>query len=263
MYPRGMAIRFLRFTALLLPFLATAACASAPRFAGMTADELFAAGEREFEEGDWEEAAEILDHLLLRVADPSFARAAEARYMLAQAYFNNEDYLTAQGEYVRFVDRFPGHEQAPEAALGICRSFAALSPIPERDQTYTEQAVTVCRNVVLDYSGFDDEVAQEAQDIVNRMRSKLGEKVYLNARHYFDREFWDSAIIYFEDIVENYGDTQWAPKAIVGMIEAYGEVGYDEEVEQWRQTLLNSYPDSPEARAIANGSRPDTSAAGG
>lgn len=257
-----MSIRFLRLTALALPFLGATSCASAPPFAGMTADELFALGEREFAEGDWEEAAEVLDHLLLRVADPSFARAPEARFMLAQAYFNDEDYFTAQSEFIRFLDRFPGHPQAPDAALGACRSVAERSPIPERDQSATEQAVTICRNVVFDYSGLDDEVAEQAQEIVNRMRSKLGEKVYLNARHYFDREFYDSAVIYFEIVVEQYGDTRWAPRAIMGMIDAYQEVGYEEEVEQWRRTLLNSYPDSPEARAIANGMQPDTGSVG-
>lgn len=245
--------------ALALPLLGATACASTSRYAGMTADDLFELGQREFEQGDWEEAAEVLDHLLLRVAEPSFEHAAEARFMLAQAYFNDEDYFTAQSEFTRFVERFPGHERAPEAALGVCRSLAERSPIPERDQSATEEASVVCRNVVLDYSGIDDDVAGEAQEIVNRMRSKLGEKDYKTAMHYFDAEFWDSAVLYFEDVVERFGDTEWAPKAIARMIEAYEEVGYDEEVAEWRRTLLNSYPDSPEARAMVNGLPPDTS----
>ncbi|HZD03831.1 MAG TPA: outer membrane protein assembly factor BamD, partial [Longimicrobiales bacterium] len=106
----------------------------------------------------------------------------------------------------------------------------------------------------------DEEVVQQAQEVMNRMRSKLGEKVYLNAMHYFGREFWHSSIIYFEAVVNDYGDTEWAPKAIVGMIDAYRKVGFDQEVEQWRQTLLNSYPDSPEAKALMDGPAPDTSA---
>lgn len=258
-----MFFRFLRLTALALPFVGVTACASAPRYSGMTADDLFTLGQRQFQEEDWKAAAETLDHLLLRVADPSFDKAAEARFMLAQAYFNHGDYLTAQGEFTRFVNRYPADERAPEAALGVCRSFAELSPIPERDQTYTRQAVSVCQNVVLDYSGIDDEAVQQAREVMNRMRAKLGEKVYLNAMHYFDREFWHSSIIYFEAVVDDYGDTPWAPKAIVGMIDAYEKVGFDEEVEQWRQTLLNSYPDSPEAKAMMDGAPRDTSSVAG
>lgn len=263
MYPRGMFIRFLRLTALALPLLGATACASAPAFSGMTADELFALGQREFEAGDWDEAAEVLDHLLLRVADPSFAHLAEARFMLAEAYMNGGEYLTAEVEFIRFVDSYPGHERAPEAALGACRSLEERSPIPERDQTATERAVVVCRNVVADYAGIVDDVADEAQQIVNRMRAKLAEKDYKNAMFYYDRQWWDSAVLYFEDVVEQYGDTEWAPSAIARMIEAYREVGYDEEVEQWRRTLLNSYPDSPEARAVVNGMSSDTSSLGG
>lgn len=249
--------------ALTISLLGTAACASAPPYQGMTADDLYALGKEQFDAGDWEDAAQTLDHLLLRVADPSFDKAAEARLMLAQAYYNHGDYLTAQGEFTRYVNRYPGNEEAPEAALGVCRSFAKLSPIPERDQTYTRQAVSVCQNVISDYTGIDDEVAQAAQEVTNEMRSKLGEKVYLNAMQYFDREFWHSSIIYFEAVVDDFGDTKWAPKAIVGMINAYGKVGFDEEVEQWRQTLLNSYPDSPEAKRLGDSAPPDTAAVGG
>lgn len=257
-----MFLRLFRLTAPVLALLGATACASTTPYAGMTADDLFELGQREFEEGDWGEATEVLDHLLLRVAGPSFTRAAEARFMLAQAYFNDENYITAESEFIRFVDRFPGHERAPEAALGACRSLAEQSPIPERDQTATERAAVVCRNIVLDYSGIRDEIAAEAEEIANRMRAKLGEKDFKNAMFYFDREFWDSAVLYFEDVVDQYGDTVWAPRAIARIIEAYQEVGYADEVEEWRRTLLNSYPDSPEAEAVVNGLPPDTSLAG-
>jgi outer membrane protein assembly factor BamD len=258
-----MSLRLLGFAVLALPLLGAAACASAPPFAGLTADDLFALGQAEFEEEDWDEAAEVLDHLLLRVAGPTFERAADARFMLAQAYFNAGDYLSSQSEFTRFLDRFPSDERRARAALGICQSFAGMSPIAERDQTNTVQAVGICRNVVQDYSGIDDEVAAEAQEIFNEMRSKLGHKEYKNSMHYFDREWWFPAIVYFEIVVEQYGDTEWAPRAIARMIEAYREVGYEEEVEQWRQTLLNSYPDSPEAKSLANGLGADTTTVGG
>lgn len=246
-----MSKRPLRLAALVLLAPLGGACASTSPYQGLSADSIFSVGQAAYEREDWGKASEALDRLLLN--HQGFERAAEARMMLARAYFNDKRFLTAQQEFTRFLDRHPGHPDAPRAALGVCRSFAGLSPIPERDQTFTEQAVLVCRNVVRDYTGIDDEVAAQADEIANTMRSRLGEKEYLNAMQYFEDEFLDSAVIYFEFVVEDYGDTEWAPRAILRIIECYEEIGYEEEVERWTQTLLNSYPDSPEARSLVNG----------
>lgn len=243
----------LRYTALAaLAALTATACGSANPYQGLTSQELFVRAQAEYEEEDWGDAAEMLERLL--AVDPNFEQAATARMMLADAYFNDEHYITAQQEYTRFLDRHPAHELAPEAALGICESFVALSPIPERDQQYTRQALLVCPNVVRDYTGIDDEVAQRAQELTNEMRAKLAEKLYRTAENFYaSRGWWDSAIIYYEMVVEDYADTVWAPRAILGLIQAYEEIGYEDDVETWRQRLLNSYPDSPEARTIDNG----------
>lgn len=227
-------------------------CASGPSLGQLPAEELHARGQAEFQEEDWGDAAELLDRLLL--AHPTFPEAAAARLMLARAYFNDEKYLTAHQEYQRFLDRNRGHPRAPEAALGMCRSYAELSPIPERDQDYTQRALTTCQRVVQDYTGIDDEVADEASEITNRMRHKLAQSVYQDGSFYYDREWWDSAIIYFEFVVEDYADTVWAPRAMDRIIEVYQELGYREEVAEWRQRLQDSYPDSPEARAHREGS---------
>jgi len=258
-----MLLRLLRIAVWTLPVLGTSACASASPYQGLTAEDLYELGVREFEAGNWEEAAEALDFLLLRVTDASFEHGADARLMLAEAYFNDESYLSAQSAFTRFIERHPGDPRRREAALGVCRSYAALSPIPELDQTYTLQAESVCQNVVLDYSGVDEEIAARAQELVNEMRDKLGEKMYMNAMHYFQREWWDSAIQYFDILLTEYGDTQWAPRSIARMIESYEELGYDPEVQLWRETLINSYPESPEARALMSRLGSDTSAVGG
>ena len=258
-----MSLRLFRTAIRVLPVLGASACASASPYQGLTAADVYALGQAAFENEDWGEAAEALDYVVLRVSDASFEHAADARFLLAQAYFNDESYLSAEAEFTRFVERYPRDERRAEAALGVCRSNAALSPIPERDQTYTRRAVSVCRNVVQDYAGIDDAVASEAQGIVNEMRGKLGEKEYENAMFYFRGEYWLSAIDYFEMVLEDFGDTEWAPKAIARMIEGYERIGFASEAELWRETLLNSYPDSPEAQALMDDPGSEATTAGG
>jgi len=58
-------------------------------------------------------------------------------------------------------------------------------------------------------------------------------------------------------VVESYPDTEYAPKALLGIMEAYGEIvedspglGYEEEDELARERLLTQYPLSPEAEQV-------------
>ncbi|MEQ8329557.1 MAG: outer membrane protein assembly factor BamD [Longimicrobiales bacterium] len=232
-----------------LPFLCALVfqgCGSTQPYQGMTVDQVYAIGVQAYEAGEYDEAIRALDRLFLSFA--GFEQAANARLLLGHAHFAKEDFLSAQAEYTRFLDRHPVHPEAPLAALGICRSLAELSPIPQRDQTYTEDARSTCRNVVLDYQGTPE--AAEAAELAEAMRLKLAEKEFLNAQFYFSRELYDSAITYFGFVVEGYPDTAWAPRALLGIYRSNLAIGYDDLAEDARDELLRRYPDSPAAREV-------------
>jgi outer membrane protein assembly factor BamD len=209
-----------------------------------------ALGRQEFEARDWDDAIRALDRLLLGFGDA--AEVADARLLMARAYSAKGDHLTARSEYQRFIDRFPGHAEAPTAALGICSSLVKLSPVPQRDQTYTNEALALCRNVGVDYAGTPQ--AEEAGRLAEQMRLKLAEKDFLSADFYFRRKLWDSAIIYYEFVVSVYGDTHWAPKALLGIYRCNKAIGYDDLADEAKERLLSKYPDSPAAAELrANG----------
>ena len=158
-------------------------------------------------------------------------------------------------EYVRFLDRYGGHEDAVVAALGVCRSLAALSPDMPRDQVFTRDAITVCRNVLLDYQGTSQAIA--AAGLANSMRLKLAEKEYLTADFYFRRKLYFSAIKYYEFVVELFAETDFAPKSLAGIYYSNVAIGYEDEAEAAKLRLLERYPESPEAasmRSNASGS---------
>ena len=215
----------------------------------MQGPELHLLGQQKFDEGDFDDAIEALDRLLL--VYPDYAQVAEARFLLARAYQEDEQFLLASDEYLRFLERHAGHVLAPEAALGVCRSYVALSPIPARDQTYTRQAVNVCRDVSREYGTFA--VAEEAERLAAEMRSKLAEKEYENGDHYYDRGAFDSAIMVWEALLLDYSDTPWAARALAGVYCSWLEIGYEEDAEDARLRLQNLYPDSDEARQARDG----------
>ena len=215
----------------------------------MQPQQIHALGQQEFDRGDYSDAIESLDRLLL--VFPDYPQVADARFLLARAYQEDGQYLLASDEYMRFLERHAGHILAPEAALGVCRSYVALSPIPPRDQTYTRQALGVCRDVSREYG--TTAAAPEADSLARQMRSKLAEKEYESGRHYYTRDAYESAVQLWEMMVTDYSDTEWAARALAGIHCSWVKVGDEEYAEDARLRLLNLYPSSPEAEQARNG----------
>jgi len=235
---------------LLLPSLVAlgwlAGCGGGDRYQGMDADALFRMAQNEYADGDYANAIEVLERLTLSFGD--WSRIPEARLLLADSYFGDGEYLTARSEYQRFRDRFVGNPQAPVAALGECKSLAGLAPDPERDQSYTRDAITICGNVSVDYAGTPQ--ATEARQIRESLRATLAEKDYLTASHYFRRKQYDPAILYYQFVVDLYPETEFAPRALLGLYRSNLRIGYNDLAEEARTRLLAEYPDSDAADEV-------------
>ena len=85
------------------------------------------------------------------------------------------------------------------------------------------------------------------------MLGELARKIYGTGDCYFGRRAYHSALIYFENVVENYPGTEWAPKALLKQYEIYGILEYDEERAEVRERLLREYPDSEAAEVMESG----------
>lgn len=223
-----------------------ATCASAPPYAGWTAEELYEHGRRAFADEDWDEARRALERLMLTF--PGFEEVVDARHTLAKAFFADEEYISAVSEYTRIAQTYPDDERTSEAWMGLCRSYAALSPHPQRDQQYTLQARTTCQNVAQDYRG--EPVGDSARAVVMEMHAKLAEKSYGEGYFYFQRDILESAELIFLNVVDVFAETGVAPRAMARLIEIYEEWGWDEQQEEFTARLLESYPESPEAKAL-------------
>ena len=231
-----------------------AACASAPPYSGWTAEQLYEHAQRAFEDGDWGEARRAFERLVLTF--PGFDQAVEARHYLARSFFNAEEYLSAVSEFTRIVQVYPDHERTPEAYMGLCRSYAGMSPHPQRDPQYTIQARTTCRNVAGDFPGTPQ--GDSAAAVASDMHNKLGQRAYEEGYFYLQREVLESAEHVFLYVLESYPDTEAAPRAMARLVEIYREWEWDDQIEEFRQRLLNTYPDSPEAREVLAPAASDT-----
>jgi outer membrane protein assembly factor BamD len=247
---------------LALPgILVLAACNSGGQYLQMGAEDLYAWSTAAFNDENWDDAVEGYERMIFMF--PAHDSIVQVRLNLARSYYERNEYVTASAEFARLIDRHPTHPLVASASLGVCESYAALSPIPERDQEFTQTALNSCTSILLDFPGTPE--AQRAREIRDNMINKLAEKEYLRGYFYFRRGFYDSANVYFEQVLSLYPRSPSAANSLLRMLEGYERIGYEEEAEEVRSRLLREYPDS-EAASTVRASRsapqavPDTTA---
>jgi outer membrane protein assembly factor BamD len=226
------------------------ACGSrGPNLAQMSPADLWERGIEEYNRGRWSDAIEIFDRFAtVGGADP---RVHQARYYAAEAHFRRGEFITAASRFASLAGDLGRAELAAEARFMACRSYERLAPRPPLDQEYTQAAIEHCQALV-DYFPTSVRV-EEAQVIVDDMWHRLAAKVFQNGEWYQRRRAFDSAVIYYEDVVELYPRTRYAPRALARIVEIYETLDWDEEADEARSRLRRNYPDSPEAQAMAAG----------
>ncbi|TVP74799.1 MAG: outer membrane protein assembly factor BamD [Gemmatimonadales bacterium] len=236
-----------RWLSMMAVLFVVGACASTSPWETMEAEEeLWEFAMEAYEDEDWDDAIGAMEALMFR--SPGFERMPELRMYLARAHFGKGEYLTAAAEFERFLQRYSNHGLAPEASLGVCRSHVRLAPNPQRDPEHTELAVTTCGQTASEFAGMN--VAEEARDHRDEMTSRLAQRRLEQARFYQRRALHDSAIMYFQDLVDRFPETEQAARGYLGLYRSYREIGWDEEAERARERLLENYPDSRAARTI-------------
>ena len=225
------------------------ACASGNmNLAQMPPEQLFDRAHGSLREGKWTDAIAAFEQFTLQY--PTHPRVAEARFRLAEAYFGKKEFITAGNEFARLASDYPAGPWADDARFRVCESYYRLSPKPPLDQQYTKSAFDHCQSLIAYFP--ESEFAPRAQEIMVEMRHKLAQKELDTGEHYFKRNAFDSAIIYYEGTLRSYPDTPQSPRALSRLVEIYKALGYKEEEDAARQRLLKDYPESPEARAIQN-----------
>jgi outer membrane assembly lipoprotein YfiO len=87
----------------------------------------------------------------------------------------------------------------------------------------------------------------DARGRVTQLRVKLAEKQYLNGRLYLKLKRPAAARFYFENVLAEYGDTQWAPRCMLEIAKSYEIEKETAKAADEYNRLIQTYPDSEEA----------------
>ncbi len=192
--------------------------------------------------GQYSKAIPIFQRLSFELS-PSQPEAAEVRYYLGECHFQVKDYATAIQEFRRAADAYPDSPWAPQALLRAGDANLRLWKRPELDPSYGEAAFAIYQELAGRYPG--SEAAERANLHMKELANRFAEKAYKTGVFYQKRRAYDSAIIYFKQIIATYPDATLAPQALLRMVEIYRSMIYIEELEETCAHLRRYYPDLP------------------
>jgi outer membrane protein assembly factor BamD len=239
-------------SALRAPLFAALMVACAPGFQPRrfhTNGDLFAASLVEYDRKRWDNAITGFERLTLdlSVRDTLLPRA---HWYLAMAHERKGEHLLAATSFLRLAETFPDDSLADDAILAAGDSYASLWRDPGLDPTYGNMAQTEYRLLISIYP--DSPLRERAEKSAMHIDEMFATKDYETGRQYVRRRAFDSALIYFKDVVKNYPNSLRARDALLRMVEVYRNpvMNYRDEARETCITLRTAYPGDAEVAKL-------------
>ncbi|WP_425438814.1 outer membrane protein assembly factor BamD [Paracoccus isoporae] len=206
------------------------------------AEEIYRRGEYELENNRDPDTAVYYFSEIERLY-PYSQWAKRALIMQAYSYHRNKDYEEARGAAQRFVDTYPGDDDAAYAKYLLALSYYDQIDEVGRDQGLTFQALQALREVIEEYP--DSEYARSAILKFDLAFDHLAGKEMEIGRYYLKRGHYAASINRFRVVVEDFQTTTHTPEALMRLVEAYLALGLTDEAQTAGAVLGHNFQSSP------------------
>jgi len=166
-----------------------------------------------------------------------------ALIMQAFTYHKDRKYEDARQAAQRFLDYYPGDEDAAYAKYLLALSYYDQIDEVGRDQGLTFQALQALREVIEEYP--DSEYAQSAILKFDLAFDHLAAKDMEIGRYYLKRGHYAAAINRFRSVVQDFQTTTHTAEALHRLVEAYLALGLTDEAQTAAAILGHNYQSSP------------------
>ncbi|MFQ5712973.1 MAG: outer membrane protein assembly factor BamD [Candidatus Scalinduaceae bacterium] len=171
--------------------------------------------EKEFQVGvaqmkvDEKGAIKVFEKIIER--NPLGFIAADAQVKIADSYYQLRRFEEAQDSYLRVMENYPNSEWVPYAQFRI--PYCKMSNIRIQERNYELLAQS--------RRGFEEYIANNPQGtlvpttkkIIAEIDIAMAERDYEVGEFYLRRKRQDAGAIYFESVIKEYPNTEWAAKA--------------------------------------------------
>ncbi len=163
-----------------------------------------------YEEGEFEKAYPLFDELLILYRGSE--RAADVYYYYAMCSFEIKDFILAAYHFKNFAKTFPNHPKTEMAyyMVGYCHYLE--SPEYSLDQDYTYKAMNDLQLFANLYPNSD--MLMSTNELIEELRAKLERKAFERAQQYFNQEYYQSAVVSFDNVMDDFPDTDYREEAM-------------------------------------------------
>jgi outer membrane protein assembly factor BamD len=169
--------------------------------------------------------------------------AKRALIMQAFTLHKTKKYEEARIAAQRYIDFYPGEEDAAYAAYLLALSYYDQIDEVGRDQGLTYQALQALRVVIEQYP--DSEYAKSAELKFELAFDHLASKDMEIGRYYLKRGNYTAAINRFRSVVQDFQTTTHTAEALHRLVEAYLALGLTDEAQTAGAILGYNYQSSP------------------
>lgn len=155
--------------------------------------------------------------------------------------YNLQRYPEAVGEFRKLLSAYPVSPFADDAQFQLGMCHYEQSPGYALDPEETNTAIDEFSMFLSRYP--QSSLVPEARAKLNDLNEKLARKMFKNGEIYLKMHDYDPALLYFDQVRDNYPETEWAKKALYYSGEALIGLGRKSDALETFQNFVTAFPD--------------------
>lgn len=223
-------------------------CGSSGKPKNENAEQVYNDGVKYFEDEEYEQSKKYFE--LIKLQYPASEYADDAHYYMAELYYQRKEYILSAFTFNNLRKIFPGSKYSQQALYKTAMCYYELSPKFDRDQDYTLQAIQAFQDFQYLYP--DDSLSRASNAKIEELRDKLAHKEFFTAELYMNMDHPQSAVIYFESVINNYDDTEYLQDAFKGKVDALIYMNKIDEAKQVINIYQKRFPNGEHFQSLSD-----------
>jgi outer membrane assembly lipoprotein YfiO len=208
-------------------------------------DALYTAAMTEYNARRWDNATKAFERLTTELS-PRDPRIATAYFYLAKSQEKKGDHLLAAKSYSRVYELLPQDTLADDALFASGAAYQKMWRKPVLDAEYGDNAITQYQTLQSLYP--ESPLMPRADEQLKKLDEWFATKDFSTGYHYLKRKAYDSAIIYFKDVIRLHPNASKTREAYLRLHDAYRAINYRDDMRDLCDAMRKAYPTDREVR---------------
>jgi outer membrane protein assembly factor BamD len=199
-----------------------------------------------FKKQKYGRAQDKLEEILSLCAGTGYME--QSQFLLAESYFNLEEWIEARGEYGSFVLNFPGSPFIETAEFRKAISSFNMEFKVARDESNTTIAMRDFERYLSNYP--DSPLRDSVNYYYGLLVERMAEKEFQTARLYYRMDKYQAAVIYLKEFLENYKVSKRRKDAFKIIVDSYIELDQFEPARNYLTMMRGEFANDDDIEKI-------------